>query len=307
MNKFNVTNGARAAACWCLIATALTAGCNRRTSSEPRPDKSLYTALRAEFEAGAGGSGGAAVVAADPEGWATLKGKFTVSGSVPQRKALKVDKDEATCAPGGKTVFDQDVVVGPNGELANVLIFLTTKTPDDPKWINNSYDATKTATVEFDQKKCVFLNRVFAMRSTQTIKIMNSDSMSHNTNLSPKAGAKPFNGNVPPMSSVLHAIGGEEPGAFPVACNVHPWMKAWMISRNNPYFAVSKADGTFEIRDLPAGVDLEFRVWQENAQFLEKVTLNGTATPWPKGRYKVKLKDKEDVNIDVTVSADVFK
>ena len=284
---------------------ALAAGCNQRTSYEPAPDKAQFTALRSELEAGAGGGPGAAVATAEPEGWATLKGKFTVSGSVPPRKPVTVNKDEAVCAPGGKTVYDQDVVVGPNGELANVLIFLTTKIPDDPKWINESYNATKTATVDFDQKQCVFLNRVFAMRSTQTMKIMNSDSMSHNTNLSPKGGAKPFNGNIPPMSSVLHAIGGEEPSAFPVACNVHPWMKAWMISRNNPYFAVTKADGTFEISDLPAKVDLEFRVWQENAQFLENVTLDGNKAPWPKGRYKVKLED--DVNINVTVSADVFK
>jgi hypothetical protein len=292
---------------FCLLLLALAAGCNRRTAYEPAADEALAAQLRAELEAGAGGGPGTAVATADPEGWATLKGKFAVEGNVPPRPALKVDKDEAVCAPGGKTVFDRDVVVGPNGELANVLIYLTTKTPDDPKWIHESYEAAKNATVDFDQKNCFFLSRVFAMRSTQTMKILNSDPMSHNTNLAPKGGAKPFNGNIPPGSSVLHAIGGEEPSAFPVACNVHPWMKAWMISRNNPYFAVTKADGTFEIANLPAGVDLEFRVWQENAQYLEKVTLNGTATPWPKGRYKVKLQDQADVNIDVTVSADVFK
>jgi hypothetical protein len=145
------------------------------------------------------------------------------------------------------------------------------------------------------------------MRSTQIMKIMNSDPMSHNTNLSPKGDAKPFNGNIPPGGSVLHAIGGEEPGAFPVACNVHPWMKAWMISRNSPYFAVTKDDGTFEIANLPAGVDLEFRVWQENLQLLESVKVDGTPVKWVKGKYKLKLEDKADVNINVEIAADLFK
>jgi len=290
----------------CLAVAAFT-GCNGRVSSEPAPDKSLVANLRGEIEAGAGGGATAGTVLAEPQGWATLSGKFTVSGTVLPRAALKIDKNEDVCAPGGKTVFERDVVVGPNGELANVLIFLTTKTPDDPKWIDESYTATKNATVEFDQKQCIFLTRVFAMRSTQTMKILNSDSTSHNTNLAPKGGAKPFNGNVPPNGSVLYSPGGEEPGAFPVACNVHPWMKAWMITRNNPYFAVSKADGTFEIAKLPASVDLEFRVWQESAQFLESVSLDGNNIKWPKGRYKLKLEDTKDVKIDVVVSADVFK
>ena len=39
-------------------------------------------------------------------------------------------------------------------------------------------------------------------------------------------------------------------------------MSGWVIARDNPYVAVSKADGTFEIKDLPAG-ELEFLAWHE--------------------------------------------
>ena len=54
-------------------------------------------------------------------------------------------------------------------------------------------------------------------------------------------------------------------------------MKAYMISRNNPYFAVSKKDGTFEIKNIPTGVPLTFRVWQEKAGYLQEITLDGAA------------------------------
>ena len=42
-------------------------------------------------------------------------------------------------------------------------------------------------------------------------------------------------------------------------------MKAYIIARDDPYVAVTKPDGTFEIKNLPAGEDIEFQVWHEQA------------------------------------------
>ena len=50
-----------------------------------------------------------------------------------------------------------------------------------------------------------------------------------------------------------------------VTCNIHPWMKAYAVFREDGYVAVSSGDGTFEIPDLPAGEPLEFQVWHERA------------------------------------------
>lgn len=293
--RFSKSGVAIAVACALLV---LATGCNNRMSGDPLPDLKLASAIRSEIEAGVAGPEGPGPTA-EPTGWATLKGSFKVNGAVPPRKALNVTKDESVCAPGGKSVPDNDVVVGPNGELANVLIFLSSKTPDDPKWIHESYAATKNASFDYDQKACLFLTHVFALRSTQTLKILNSDSVSHNANLTPKGNAKPLNVTIPPGGSAPYVPGGDEPGAFPVACGVHPWMKAWLISRNNPYFAVTKTDGTFEIANLPAGVDLEFRVWQENLQGVEAVG--------PKGKYKVKLENEVPKELNVVIEASAFK
>jgi hypothetical protein len=58
---------------------------------------------------------------------------------------------------------------------------------------------------------------------------------------------------------------------------------------------------------VPAGVDLEFRVWQERAKFLQDVTVNGKAETWPKGRLKLKpLTDGQPLVLDVTVKAAAF-
>jgi uncharacterized protein (DUF2141 family) len=49
---------------------------------------------------------------------------------------------------------------------------------------------------------------------------------------------------------------------IPVKCNIHSWMHAFIGVVDNPYFAVSKDDGTFEIKNLPPG-NYTIAVWQE--------------------------------------------
>ena len=51
---------------------------------------------------------------------------------------------------------------------------------------------------------------------------------------------------------------------MPVVCNIHPWMKAYILSLDHPYMAVTGEDGTFEIKNMPAGQH-EFQFWHEIA------------------------------------------
>ena len=80
-----------------------------------------------------------------------------------------------------------------------------------------------------------------------------------------------------------------------VTCNIHPWMKAYAVFRKDGYVAVSSADGSFSIPDLPAGETIEFQVWHERsggpngAVGLEKPDLKWT----PKGRFQIKLEADE--------------
>jgi hypothetical protein len=38
-----------------------------------------------------------------------------------------------------------------------------------------------------------------------------------------------------------------------VACDVHPWMRAYLGVVPHPFFAVTGPDGRYELRGLPAG------------------------------------------------------
>lgn len=296
-----------------VCALALT-GCERQLADNPRVSAANVEELKKAFGGGAAAAGpGAVVEVAEPTGWSTLKGKFVLSGTAPARSPLKVDKDQSVCAPGGKTVLDEEIVVDSSGGIKDVAIFLVTKLPaNNPQWEHPDYAALATgeAPMPFDQKDCVFLSHVFIMRSTQTLTIKNSDDVGHNTSINPSAGSKAASANVllPANSSTTYKPVGESLVPNPVACSIHPWMSALLLTRNNPYYAVSAPDGTFEIKNVPAGVELEFAVWQQKAGFMSKVKVqegSGSAADeiWKKGRFKRKLTPDAPLEMTVTLDA----
>ena len=252
--------------------------------------------------------GGPANDGAKPTGWATLRGAFKVVGDVPKPAALTVDKDVDVCAPGGKQVFGEELLVDTDGGIKNVVIYLTSKLPAEEPWSHPDAAPGKTDDVEFDQKECLFLSHVLALQTSQTLKIMNSDPVGHNAKMNPKENA-PFNQIIPGNAAIPYKFNVQEASPVSVACSIHPWMNAAILVRDNSYFAITADNGSFEIPNLPAGIDLEFRVWQEKSKFLGDVTVNGQATRWKKGRFTINLDpaNNNKNSLDVTIDASVFQ
>jgi len=69
-----------------------------------------------------------------------------------------------------------------------------------------------------------------------------------------------------------------------VGCDVHPWMRSYIAVLNHPFFAVTKEDGTYEIKGLPPG-EYEIEAWHEKLK-------NQT--------QKVTVKDGEKAKADFT-------
>ncbi|WP_425616864.1 hypothetical protein NA78x_000525 [Anatilimnocola sp. NA78] len=297
----------------CLFAGGLllVAGCERTSQPNSYVNQANVDSLAKAFGSGATAEATTAAVVADPTGWATIKGKFVFAGTVPAATALRVDKDQDVCAPGGKQVFEQSLVVDPGSKgIRDVVIYLSKKIPSDEKWEHADYLTKKNDQLAepFDQEKCVFLSHVFVMRSTQKVLIKNSDPIGHNTSISASAGSKAASINVTigANSSTVYEPKGESSIPNPVACTIHPWMSARLLTRNNPYFAVSDKDGNFEIKNVPAGVELEFAVWQERAGFVGTATVNGKDEKWTKGRFKKTLANDATETLDVTLNESVF-
>jgi len=294
-----------------LALAALASGCARHLPPAERVNSENVKILKTSFGGAATETAATATIAAEPTGWATLKGTFKLEGAPPARTPLAITKDHEVCAPGGKPVLSDELVVdsATNG-IKDVVIYLASpgKFPvGDSKWEHPDYSASATATLDYDQKNCVFLTHMFAMRTKQKAKMMNSDPVGHNTNVQGTGKAAQINATIPSGSSTTYEPGGESPEPFSVSCAIHPWMSARMIVRDSPYFAVTKPDGSFEIANVPAGVPLEFRVWQEKGKFLQDVKIDGKAEKWSKGRLKLTLQPGDQKELNVAVDAATFK
>jgi hypothetical protein len=84
-------------------------------------------------------------------------------------------------------------------------------------------------------------------------------------------------------------------------------MRAYLITCDSPYFDVTDESGQFRIEDVPAGVELEFRVWQEKANFIQSVTVNGEEQRWRRGRFTLTLDPGQVYEMEVVVSASLFQ
>ena len=192
-----------------------------------------------------------------------LKGKIEFTGAFTTLPPLYVKggdvKDKDVCA--AVEAPDETILVK-DGGLANVFIYLK-KAP-------KTVPPAPTTDLIFDQKNCVFKPHAMAMRVGQTVRVLNSDSVAHNTHTNAKKNSG-INSALTPNDAVglplIYKQSEQDP--FSVVCDIHPWMRAYHLPVDHPYFAVSGADGTFEIKDLPAGQH-EFKVWHEAGGLLEK-------------------------------------
>jgi len=205
-----------------------------------------------------------AVADAGAGGFGNLKGRVLFDGNFSPLPNLfdkgAATKDPAVC--GAEAIPNQSIVVK-DGGLGNVFIYLE-KAPKGSK------SADAESKVFFDQKSCVFLPHAMLVRTKQTVFVQNDDAAAHNTHTNPQKNAG-FNSVVSPNDRVgvplVYSQAEKQP--LSVVCDIHAWMQAYHLPLDHSFAAISTEDGTFEIKDLPAGKH-EFKVWHEVGKMLEK-------------------------------------
>ncbi|MBI1901388.1 MAG: hypothetical protein HYS13_09795 [Planctomycetia bacterium] len=266
-----------------LGLVALAAGCG--VQSDPLHSPAAVKLV--QDTSGAAQTGGAApVVTAD--GWGTIRGKFVVAGNVPALPRPNVDKDVQFCGTHG--LKNETLTVGSGNELANVVVFVKTRLTAE--LITKDFTEKPGVEVLFDNKNCRFEPHVCLLTTKDTLLIKNSDPVGHNTKIN--TTANPFlNVATAPGASAKTTFKKGETLPASTQCNNHTWMGASIFPRNDPYAAKTGADGTFEIKDLPAGVELEFKVWHERNP--SKLAAAGGQVQVKGGKFKFKIPKDGDV------------
>lgn len=143
------------------------------------------------------------------------------------------------------------------------------------------------------------------MRTTQTLELVNSDAISYNPNLTLLRNA-PWLPALQAGQIARKVLSVEEPLPIRICDNINPWLVGWVVARDNPYAVATESDGTFAMRDLPAGAALEFRLWHERIGYLKHVTFDGGETN-EKGAFKIAINAGQTNLGDIVVPAKLIK
>lgn len=204
-------------------------------------------------------------------GYGTVKGRLVWDGEqVPPVKVLeekgKAEKDPAVCAKD-KPVFSRELVVDPATKgVAYAFAYISRPKGTNPEAVKELLAAKPK--VEIDQSNCEFLPYLTAIHQNQTLVVKSSDpGINHNVRLN--AFTNPgLNQNVAPGGQLeIHLV----PERLPIKliCDIHPWMKSYVMVFDHPFFATTGKDGSFEIKGVPAGTQ-NLVIWQENVGYANK-------------------------------------
>lgn len=199
------------------------------------------------------------------DGPGVITGTMTFAGTPPAAKPLPMDSDPK--CPADPNAVSEVLVVGSGSGLQNVFVYVK-------DGLGNRTYAVPTTPVSLDQKGCRYIPHVFGVQVGQPIRVSNSDPTLHNINAAPKDN-RAFNfgqpATVPPVTRTF-----DKPEIMvPMRCDVHTWMNAYVGVVAHPFFAVTKEDGSFEIKGLPPGT-YTVEAWHERlGTQTQSVTVDG--------------------------------
>ena len=250
-----------------------------------------------------------------PQG-GTLQGKVTLDGPVPEAKGFNLITfpDPVYCgriSNGKGWRLLKDFVVHQDGGLKNAVVLLEGVEAGKP------FDLSVPL---IEARDCMFQPWVTIVRNGHAVEVVNMDPVMHDIQgyeTSLEAGNRvlfntPLILNHQHQRGNLHATHNHAPGkslvgpiylnkgrrTFYMQCGFHAYMESWAMAVNNPYYAVTDAEGRFRLDNIPPGT-YQMVVWhpQSGPGVTRKVTIqpDGTTTeqvalPAPKGSrtaYKV--------------------
>jgi hypothetical protein len=236
--------------------------------------------------------------AANAAEWGSLKGRFVVDGTAPPQPALPLtDELCLKLKPPNKAV-----VVDAKSGLANAVIFLRLARNEKVE-IHPDYAAALSTPAVLDNKGCEFHPRISLVRVGQPFLIKNSDPMGHNTKY--ELVNSKFNESIPAGGERKVSFQKTEANPAPVNCSIHTFMLGHLLVQDHPYMAASGEDGSFEIKNIPAGKH-SFQFWHEKGNLQDMKFAGGTTDR--RGRADITIAAGKTLDLgDMKVPATMLK
>ena len=200
----------------------------------------------------------------------TITGKVTMVGAKPTPKGFNLITfpDPVYCgriSTGTGWRVLHEFTLAQDGGLQGAVVLLT--------------DATKGKPFTFEPptieaRDCRFLPFVSVVKDRSEVNVVNLDPVFHDIQAYETSHLGPrvlFNMPLPMNPHHKHNVGADshehlagqpmkevirmtkDRRIFVMQCGFHAYMESWGLAVDNPYFAITQADGTFSLRDVPPG------------------------------------------------------
>jgi plastocyanin len=194
----------------------------------------------------------------------SLGGKVTLTGLAPKLANLPVTRDSRSC---GANKPDEALEIGSGNGVKNAVVWVTDmKEPP----------GERKQKEKLDQQTCQYVPHVVVAPVGTTLDVVNSDNVLHNVRVT-EGNTKLFNYAMPIKGHVVPTRLRKE-GIYKVGCDVHPWMRAWLLVLGTATYAITDENGQYKLEGLPPGKH-KVKIWHERLGEKEQEIEIGEAKP----------------------------
>lgn len=226
-----------------------------------------------------------------------VRGKIVYDGAPPPLiflDRINDHEDRQGCLMGAPAETSKPtwIVDKDSKAIANVVVWLE---PPPGKYFSlKDEDRNRPGeAVVIDQPHCAFVPHVVSlfpyyfdgekqMKTGQKLEIRNSAPFVHSVQWNPTRENERYSQTIPAKGGKIEIILNPQKSCLAIGCGIHNWMHGILWIFDHPYHAVTKEDGTFEIKNVPTGVELTFVAWHEsniNPFLKEKMTFKKGENP----------------------------
>ncbi|MFI5202104.1 MAG: carboxypeptidase regulatory-like domain-containing protein [Candidatus Kapaibacterium sp.] len=180
----------------------------------------------------------------------SINGTVRFTGPIPKQARA----DAAAFGMCGKTHSYDRLEIGKDHGVEYTLVYVA----------NPPAGRANFPAVTISQKDCGYSPHMAIATRGSSVTFLNDDAGLHNVHGYYTSGSERstlFN-FAQPTQGERTAQQLRKAGMVNVQCDVHSWMNAWIWVTDNPYVAVTKADGSYSIEGLPPGT-YNLVMWHE--------------------------------------------